>query len=508
MQNGMGSSIVAVGAYYFLALVVSIPTYLVALPVLCALRLLKFLIIDSPINVLAQRCGASQQRARRWAMRAEDSFMLMETETTRCNIIAVLELSSPTLDLKSLRILIEDSLLSSRPSSTEDPCVPMLQRRLVQKQRWPRLKQHPVQFCGCWFWEDMGNTFNLAAHVREANEVVDEDSLFSLLAQLQSEKMPMNRPLWDIHLATPNSGNGGSTVIFRVHHAVADGIALVRVLLDAIDGGSSPSAEPVKVGHRGRNTLVALASALFFAPLLAVRQLLQPKDTGIFKPSTLTGRKVAALSAPIEVTRIKSLANLHDSTFSAVIVACFSRALASYSDQACDNVSERRTRRNALKFWVPVSFSPKETKMENRLCFLMVPMDMNSSAEGALDSATDSLRNVKSTNEAFALVLVLRATILLLPSVIAQSLLNWIGDKATGVFSSLPGPSAELSWGGRCISSIGFLVPQRSGFAIGLSALSYAGKLRISVSGDMAAVSKPQLIVDGFHAALAELENS
>ena len=39
----------------------------------------------------------------------------------------------------------------------------------------------------------------------------------------------MTRPLWEVHLV---DGHGaGAALVFRIHHALADGIALTRVLL-------------------------------------------------------------------------------------------------------------------------------------------------------------------------------------------------------------------------------------------------------------------------------------
>ena len=75
-----------------------------------------------------------------------------------------------------------------------------------------------------------------------AGEAHDEVQRF-LEAQM-SEPLPRDRPLWHAHvLNSPDA----SAVIMRFHHAIADGTALVRVLLDLTTDtpeGDSPDAQP------------------------------------------------------------------------------------------------------------------------------------------------------------------------------------------------------------------------------------------------------------------------
>ncbi len=59
-----------------------------------------------------------------------------------------------------------------------------------------------------------------------------------------SEPLPRDRPLWQAHVL---NGADASALIMRFHHAIADGTALVRVLLDLTTdtpAGDSPHAQP------------------------------------------------------------------------------------------------------------------------------------------------------------------------------------------------------------------------------------------------------------------------
>ena len=50
-----------------------------------------------------------------------------------------------------------------------------------------------------------------------------------LVGRLASTALDPNKPLWQVHLV--DNYNGGQALIVRIHHCIADGIALIGVLL-------------------------------------------------------------------------------------------------------------------------------------------------------------------------------------------------------------------------------------------------------------------------------------
>ena len=63
----------------------------------------------------------------------------------------------------------------------------------------------------------------------------DRDALRELVGDLATAPLDHGRPLWEVYLI--EDFGSGAAVLTRVHHAVADGIALARVMLSATDGG-------------------------------------------------------------------------------------------------------------------------------------------------------------------------------------------------------------------------------------------------------------------------------
>jgi hypothetical protein len=77
--------------------------------------------------------------------------------------------------------------------------------------------------------------------------------------------------------------------------------------------------------------------------------------------------------------------------------------------------------------------------------------------------------------------------------------------KTTAVMTNVPGPREELALAGKPIREIFFWVPQSGRVGLGISIFSYAGHVRLGLASDTGLVPDPELIIQGFHAELAEL---
>jgi diacylglycerol O-acyltransferase len=57
-----------------------------------------------------------------------------------------------------------------------------------------------------------------------------------------------DRPLWQFHLV--EDYQGGSAMMVRIHHCIADGIALIAVTQSLVDGGTAPPGAPQRKARR------------------------------------------------------------------------------------------------------------------------------------------------------------------------------------------------------------------------------------------------------------------
>ena len=147
----------------------------------------------------------------------DTAWLRMEDPTNLMMITGVLMFDEP-IDFSQLQLVIE--------------------RRLLV---FDRFRQRAVrQVVGPPTWEFDPN-FNIRAHLRRIAlpSPGDQLALQELVSDMMSTPLDFSKPLWQFQLV--DRYGSGSALICRLHHSIADGIALVHVLLSLTD--SSPDAD-------------------------------------------------------------------------------------------------------------------------------------------------------------------------------------------------------------------------------------------------------------------------
>ena len=114
--------------------------------------------------------------------------------------------------------------------------------------RAPRLSMRLGEIDGAPWWVP-DPQLDVAAHVVEATSAgaVDEAGFRATVAGIFAQHLDRSRPLWRIDLI-PRLAGGGSALIWRIHHALADGMTAMRmageVLWDEDPATGSPAASP------------------------------------------------------------------------------------------------------------------------------------------------------------------------------------------------------------------------------------------------------------------------
>ncbi len=113
--------------------------------------------------------------------------------------------------------------------------------------RYPRFRQRVVEPrlpLGSPRWE-LDTDFDVKAHIHRVALPGrgDQRALQDLVSDLMSTPLDFSKPLWQFHLV---EGYGeGCAVLMRLHHSIADGIALISVLLSLTDQ-AEPEAAPAR----------------------------------------------------------------------------------------------------------------------------------------------------------------------------------------------------------------------------------------------------------------------
>ncbi len=360
--------------------------------------------------------------------------------------------------------------------------------------------------------------------------------LQEVVSDLMSRPLDPDRPLWCFHVI--DNYQGGSALMGRLHHAIGDGIALVLVLLSLADRSPELATAAIESEHgaalnpftalfthsrhdleevraaaedlmpEGMKLLLkpaealaqtsAWAKGLGSAEALARLTLRLPDPATAFR-GPLGVAKRAAWSAPIPLDGVRALAAALGATVNDLLLSAATGSLRRYLARrgaVAPNLSFRAA--------VPVNLRPLAgmADLGNHfgLVFLSLPVGIADPA-ARLAELRRRMQALKRSAEPLVTFRTLEA-LGRVPLAVQRAVVRVLATKATAVATNVPGPRHTLYLAGRAIRDIFFWVPQAGRVGLGISILSYAGRVRLGVGTDAGLVPDPQAIVEGFEAEL------
>ena len=393
-----------------------------------------------------------------------------------------------------------------------------------------RFRQRPVQTAMGAYWTD-DREFNIAAHVRRVKlrGAAGKSELETLVSDLMATPLDPSKPMWQFHLV--DGYEGGSAVVVRIHHCYADGIALIQVMLSMTDAdreGNLPGPVPpppkrsessdgelhvfagaLKMATKMASVLIEKGAGLWHEPAKAVAfakqgsafseelaklMLMGEDSTTRFKGQPGVAKRVA-WAEPIAVAEVKVVGRALDCSINDVLLSSVAGALRSYLIQEGESVEGL-----SIRALVPVNLRPAEKawKLGNRfgLVFLDLPIGIENPVE-RLYAVRESMRALKGSYQPVVALGVL-AAMGAGPKILQEQLLAMLARNATAVMTNVPGPQQPLYLGGSLIDSMMFWVPQSGDIGLGISILSYNGKVRFGVVSDRGICPDPDRVIDRF----------
>ncbi len=175
----------------------------------------------------------------------------------------ILRLESDAIAGHTLKLAIVEPGPDGEPLTIE-----RLRERVESRLgRLPRARQRlaptPLRIATPVWVDD--TEFELRNHVRPAEEAIaDRTGLMELTGRVMAERLDHAHPLWCIDLAGPLD-DGSVALIVRIHHCVADGVTVLR-MLSSVLWDSEPNGEAAPPDWRprpapGRFRLLAAGAA-------------------------------------------------------------------------------------------------------------------------------------------------------------------------------------------------------------------------------------------------------
>lgn len=418
----------------------------------------------------------------------------------------------------------------------------VLSERLLTEKRFTRRVVQSGLPLTPMLWEEDKN-FNLDAHLKRIAlpSPGDEATLQQLVSDLASTPLDQSKPLWQVHIVE-NYGEG-SVLITRVHHTIADGLALVMMLLTLADFSPTPAPKPnitieeedpnpkkrksvlsslIEQATSAANVMSKVANQALKEGLdtarnpekvkslaqkgaegaqAAGRVLRQSPDPKTIYKGSLTPTKKVAWSKAVSLSDVKTIKNALNSGVNEVLITAVSGALRRYM-----NDQGQFTNGKSIRAVMPMNLrSSKEMgKLGNKFGFVFVPLPVGTDGAGErLDMVTDHMAAMKESDETVA-TFGIQKGLEFTPHDIQAQLVKQFGGRATAVMSNIPGPPMPLYMAGSKVNELMFWMPHTGDLGLGVSMLSYAGKVFFGVAADASIVPNPQQIIDAIY---DEIEN-
>lgn len=397
--------------------------------------------------------------------------------------------------------------------------------------RFARFRERPVEDMSGAHWEE-DPLFDVQTHVHalELPPPARQAQLEAAASDLASTPLDPHHPLWQIHVV--ERYRRGSAVIARFHHCYADGIALLRVLVSLTDTVAAPSGDVAPAVDSRSTDLLSFVP--FVAPAISMFRTIGSGVAGVIDATlhalshpgdaatlarqitsataelgriaaleddaptrlkvTLGARKQITWARSLHLDEVKTVGRALGCTINDVLLATTAGAFGAYLRTLQETPEQLRIR--AL---VPVNLRPPDADvcLGNRfgLVFAELPIGERNPIARLL-AVHENMEALKSSMQPMVSFWLL-AGMGALPEAIETQAIDVLTKKATLVISNVPGPQHPLHLAGARIDQQLFWVPQAGRIGIGVSLLTYDGRVHFGVLADRA-IPDPRRICAAF----------
>ncbi len=432
----------------------------------------------------------------------DTTWLRMDRPNNLMMIVGVWMLEGP-VDLSAVEAQIAEGLLSYR-----------------------RYRQLVERAAAGIFWRDDPN-FDLSRHMHRIRLPGrgGKAALERLVGELASDPLDPNHPLWTVHIV--EKYESGAAVIFRMHHAIADGMALMDVTMKLVDGphhSASAAAEHEEVGWlqslmapvvaainsgaQASGSTLQAALSLARNPLRAAGLLrdsagvaselayllLMPSDTPTRFKGKPNGTKRVAWCEPIALPEVKAVSRALGCSINDILLSCVAGAMRRYLADCGD-----RTEGVECRAMVPIDLRrPGDVELGNR--FGIIAVELPVGIEHPLERLMTIRQRMAALKTSYEprTTLGLFAVLGYLPKMVQDQLFDLLISRGTAVMTNVPGPSEPLTVAGSLLKQSLFWVPQSGDTGMGVSILSYAGKVQFGLIADVALTPNPDAVVRHF----------
>lgn len=431
----------------------------------------------------------------RWASGIDTAWLQLEQETNRMAVLGILFCAGP-VDVDVLRERVRERWVPAYPGLRQRP---VWSPGMLGPARWvdtaPDLDEHVRTVA----LEAPGDDATLARHV----------------GRLMSLPLPSDRPWWSLHVMQGyhgdeggSLGDEGSALVVTIHHGLGDGVALnhlFHVLSDesAVEGTPVAYASPPRrarrahdwrlLGHELRDRGAELAAQARAAwrsesgDLTETARAVGHSAALLARPpaeahTALVGRlgvtKSARWTRMVPLETVKAAGKAHGGSVNDVLCAVIAEGLRSFLGPDTPRLrAVMPTNLRALD-------QPISDELGNEVGLVLPPLPTDEPDAGRrIERMHASMATIKRTSQALTVFAGIGGAGHGRPAW-TQALIARYAASTSVIISNVPGPLAELTIAGVRVRDALFWVPCSARLALGVSILSYAGRVRLGIRAD------------------------
>ncbi len=391
---------------------------------------------------------------------------------------------------------------------------------------FPKFRQHPVPASipfGRAGWQDDPD-FDVERHIvrHRLPSPGDRRALESYIATQIPRRLDPSHPMWEVHFI--DGFGSGSAVLYRMHHSIADGITLTRVLLSLTSSEAdhagftppAPSRGPVDQAAELTMTLAGHGLGLLRHParllssatttVRGARRLAHLATIPQKPRSALAGQigtaKHVTWTDPLPLPTIKAVSRSAGVTVNDVLLSVLADALGRY-------LTEEGTPLDSVRVMVPVNLRALDQPLTSDLgnvfgeYVVTLPTGAMRPAE-RLVRMHEIIEELKGSPEAVVAYLTLVA-IGWMPDPIEDLSTRLFSGKVVATVSNVPGPRSQVSLAGVPVTGIIGWVPGAGDVGLGVSMFSYTDNVVIGLIADATLIPDLDRLTSHLIESLADL---
>jgi len=333
--------------------------------------------------------------------------------------------------------------------------------------------------------------FDIANHVAALPGPPREPAAVrSVVADLFAERLDRSRPLWRIDLV-PLLG-GQAALVWRVHHALADGTTLMRYAHDLLWDPSPRTAGPAR--HPARSHADDDARRRGHLVGFLLREFARTRDCSPFDGQIGTRREVAFASTSLDRLR-RAAKDLCGATLNDAVLSSVAGGLRRW-------VQEHHGHLGVVRVKVPVSLHHEGDDAGNRDSFFTLSLPLNEPDPVARLHATRAATSVRKADEdAETMDTLLRHLGDISPALKGLCLRIERSPRSFAVnVSNISGPRVPVTLLGAPVDALYSIAEIGERHALRVAAASLGDTLSFGICADPAIVEHVQTIADGIEA--------